>query len=178
MPTRLPKRPEQYFIDEILLPNWDPAGALGFDPAASPGAEAFLPVATDIGSVGESYPTLVVTYSNETSGGETTYDFLTTNGPGQQRDGQLVATARAEDTEGDEGYTGDASAHSAVDAEAVVDELINEVEDVCLANATPSGTAFSYVGSQRDADVPDDLDATPPVRLADCTIAYGWDRTP
>jgi len=172
---RLPQRPAQYFIDELLIPDWDPSGALGYDPTASPSDEAFLDVATSLEDVGAHYPTLVVTYSNETSGGETTYDFLTTQGPGQQRDGQLVATARAED--GRE-YTGDAASYAAVDAEAIVYALTSEVEDVCLRNAQGADTRFSYVGSQPGPDVPDDFDAPPTVRLEDCTVAYGWDRSP
>lgn len=175
MSTRLSKPPAQLFIDDVLLPNWDPAGAVGYDPTQTPGDDAFLPVATSIANVGAVYPSLVVSYSNETSGGETTYDFMTTEGPGQQRDGQLVATARAED---ERDYAGDPVTHSTVDAETIVDRLIAEVEDICLANATADGTEFSYLGSQRDADVPDDYDTTPPVRIADCTIAYGWDRRP
>lgn len=178
MASRLPKRPQQLFIDDILIPAWDPSGAHGYDLAAGPEDEAFLPVATSIDDVGASYPSLVVTYSSETSGGETTYDFMTDSGPGQQRNGQLVATARARDTEADQGYTGAAAIYSAVDAASIVDTLIAEVEDVCLRNQQGDETEFSYLGSQRGPDVPDDLDETSPVRIADCTIAYGWDRTP
>jgi hypothetical protein len=178
MAKRLPQRPEQYFIDQVLIPNWDPSTAQGYDPTVAPGNDAFLPIATSIGNVGEVYPSLVVTYSNETSGGETTYDFVTTEGPGQQRDGQLLATARAKDMEGDQGYTGDSGSHSSMTAEAIVDELIAEVEDVCLENPQAAGTDFSYLGSQSGPDVPDDLEETPPVRIAQATIVYGWDRTP
>lgn len=175
--NRLPQRPEQYFIDEVLIPNWDASGALGYDLGAAEGTDAFLPVAPSLDDVGATYPSLVITYSNETSGGETTYDFVTTNGPGQSRDGQLVATARAKVTEGDEGYTGDSGTYSAVDAEEIVAEIIAEVEDICLEQANAPGTDFSYLGSQRGPDVPDDEEVTPPVRIADCTIAYGWERT-
>jgi hypothetical protein len=178
MVKQLPKRTAQLFIDDILVPNWDTSDANGFDLDASPGDEAFLPVATKLDSVGATYPSLVVTYSTETSGGETTYDFLTTNGPGQQRNGQLVAVARAEDTEGDAGYTGDSGTYSAVDAETIVATLIDEVENVCLENAQGASTDLSYLGSQPGPDAEDDTDPTPPVRIENCTIAYGWDRTP
>ena len=183
MTTRLPKRPEQLFIDELLLQStadggWDPSGALGYDPQANPGEEAFLPVATSIDNVGAVYPSLVVTYSSETSGGETTYDFMTTEGAGQQRNGQLVATVRARDTEADEGYTGDSDVYAAVDAEEIVDTIVAEVEDVCLRNQQGASTEFSYLGSQRGPDVPDDFDESTPVRIADATISYGWDRAP
>lgn len=175
---RLPKPAAQLFIDDILIPDWDASGAVGYDLGAAEGTDAFLPVAQSIDDVGEIYPSLTVARSNESSGGETTYDFLTTNGPGQQRDGQLVVVARAEATEGDEGYTGDSATYSAVDAETLVDELINEVEDVCLENDQGGGTDFSYIGSQRGADAPNDYDATPPVFIEQCTVVYGWDRAP
>lgn len=176
MVTRLPKPAEQLFIDDVLVPNWQPSGAVGFDLNAAAGTDAFLPVATSLDSVGETYPHLTVQRSNETSGGETTYDFMTSNGPGQQRDGQLVVTARAEQREAD--YTGDSGTYSAVRAATLVDDLINEVEDVCLRTPQGGGTEFSYLGSQRSADAPDDFDATPPVMIEQCTVAYGWDRTP
>jgi hypothetical protein len=177
MPVRrLPKRAAQLFIDDILIPDCDASGAHGFDLAANEGSDGFLPVATDGGDVGEQYPSLVVTFSNETSGGETSYDFITTNGPGQQRDGQLLVTARAQDREAD--YTGDSSTYSAVDAETLVATLIDEVEDVCLSNAQGGNTDLSYVGSQPTGDVPDDREETPPVRIDQCVVPYGWLRAP
>jgi len=105
MSLTLPDRPAQHFMDDVLLPEWDASDALGFDPQASPGTEAFLPVATTLDNVGASYPSLVIQYSNETSGGESTYDYLTPSGPGQNRQGTLLAIARAEAEQG--GYTGD-----------------------------------------------------------------------
>lgn len=171
----LSQRAEQEFI-ELLLADWGPSEAVGFDLDDQPGDEGLLPVARSLESVGDSYPHLTVQRTNETSGGETTYDFLTTNGPGQNRTGQLLVTARAEVIQ--DGYTGDSATHSAVDAEAIVDRLIAAVENVCLRNPQGGDSSFSYCGSQRGADAPDDYDPTPPVFIEQCTVAYGWIRTP
>jgi len=112
MSLTLPQRPAQYFIDEVLLPSWEPTEAVGFDPSAAPGTEAFLPVATTLDTVGASYPSLVVQFSSENSGGESTYDYLTPDGPGQNRLGTLLITARAES---ERSYTGDSSTFAARD---------------------------------------------------------------
>lgn len=175
----LPERPEQHFI-EFLLDQWDASYALGYDiTLSSPSAEAFCPIATSIDNAGSVYPSLVVTFSNETTGGQTTYDFATGSGPGQTRQGSLLVTARAQDTEDNSGYTGDSATYSAVDAEAVVDELLDAVERIVAEHAhTPPNTEFSYLGSQPTADIPDDFEDDPPVRQAQRQIAYGWIRTP
>ncbi|QLH77453.1 hypothetical protein HZS55_09160 [Halosimplex rubrum] len=177
MPTRLPQKPAQAFIDQFLLQDWDPAGAVGYDTTASPGAEAFVDLATSVHKTGESFPTLVVQGSTETSGGASTYDFVTTNGPGQMRDGQLLVTARAED-QGGENYTGDSSTYAAVDAEDIVATLIDEVEDVCIRNANGGSSEFNALGSQPVADAPNDYDETPTVLIDQCTVSYSWDRAP
>jgi hypothetical protein len=175
MARRLPQRPSQYFIDEILLPAWDPSGAVGFDvTVGDPSAEAFLPVGTSLDDVGQVYPSLVVQRSNETSGGETGYDFLTSDGPGQNRDGNLLVTVRAEDLE--DGYTGDSSTYDAVAADDLVAELIAEVADVCSRRATAPNTEFSFVSAFPGADAPDDTDVTPTVRIAQTTVQYAWIR--
>lgn len=175
MPTRLPQRPEQYFIDDVLLPEWQPSGAVGFDVQQSdPSADDFVPVGTSLDDVGEVSPSLTVQRTNETAGGQTGYDFVTADGPGQQRDGQLLVTAYVEDDE--DGYTGDAGTYSTVDASELVDTLINEVEDVVLRRANAPNTDFSYLGAFRAADAPDDFDATPTVRIEQTTIQYGWIR--
>jgi len=177
MPTRLPQKPAQYFIDQFLLTDWDPAGAVGYDTTASPGDEAFVDLATSVEDVGASYPTLVVQGSNETSGGASTYDFSTANGPGQMRDGQLIVTARAEDCDG-ESYTGDSSTYAAVDAEDAAATLIDEVEDICIRNANGGSSEFNTLGSQPVADAPNDYDETPTVFIEQCTVTYSWDRAP
>jgi len=181
MSLTLPDRPAQHFINEVLIPGWDSRVvniADGFDLSASPGTEAFLPVATKLEDVGAAYPSLVVTFSNETSGGETTYDYLTPTGPGQNRTGSLVVTARAQDTDDGSGYTGDTRAADPQPAGDIVVDLIDGVEAVCQQAAAGGSSAFEFVGSQRAANAPDDTDTEPPVRLANCTILYGYLRRP
>ena len=175
MALTLPNRPAEYFIKSILLPAWRPSEARGFDATvADPSDEAFLPTATTIDDVGAVYPSLIVTYSSEVSGGESTYDFLTPEGPGQRRAGELVVTARAQDSEA--GYA--ASGREPIDAEDIVVELVQAVENLVQRNATGGTSDFSTLGSQRGPNVPDDLDEDPPVRLADTQVSYSWPRTP
>ena len=177
MGLRLPERPAQYFINAVLLDEWRPADARGYSlTGVQPGDEAFLPVATSIDDVGSVYPSLIVRYSNETSGGESTYDFMTSSGPGQNRRGTLLATARAQDTSG--GYTGDAATYSAVDADDIVAELVAAVEDVCQRRAAAPQSEFETLGSQRGPDVLTDYDEDPPVRIAQTEIRYSWLRRP
>lgn len=174
--TRLSDSAEQVFIDQALLEDWDPAGAVGYDVNANPGEEAFVPIGESLEDVGETYPSITVQRTNETAPGGTGYNFITTNGPGQDRSGQLLVTARAE-AHGNS-YTGDPSQYDPVDAEDLVDELINEVEDVCLENATHKDTEFNSLGSYRGADAPNDYDATPTVFLEQCVVLYSWSRLP
>jgi len=135
-----------------------------------------VPVARTIDNVGSVYPSLILQRSNETAGGESTYSFMTSDGPGQNRTGTLLATARAQDVEDD--YTGDSSTYDAVDANQIVVELIDEVEAVCQRRADAPNSEFETIGSQRGPDVPDDTDEDPPVRIAQCEIRYSWIRDP
>jgi len=177
MALTLPERPAQYFINEVLLPGWRPSEARGFDATLSdPSAEAFLPLATSIDDVGAVYPSLVVQYSNETSGGQSTYDFLTRDGPGQNRTGELIVTARAQDREDD--YVGDSDAYGAAEADDIVVELTEAVENVVQRSAAGGTTEFATLGSQRGPDIPDDYEEDPPVRLADVQVSYSWTRHP
>jgi hypothetical protein len=181
MSLTLPDRAAQHFIDEVLIPGWDSDAvtiAAGFDLGASPGTEPFLPVATKIEDVGARYPSLVVTFSNETSGGETSYDYLTADGPGQNRTGSLVVTARAQDTDDASGYTGDSATFARRDAGDIVVALIEAVEEICQNAAAGGASAFEFVGSQRGPSAPDDQQTNPPTRLANCTVLYGYLRRP
>lgn len=169
MSLQLPSRPAQYFIDEVLLPEWNASGAGGLDINASPTDSAFVPVATSIDDVGAVYPSLIIQYSNETSGGESTYSFMTQEGAGQNRQGTLIATARAQDSQ--DGYEG-------MDAEDATVALIEEVENVCQRQAAAPDTDFQHVGSTRGPDAPDDVEEDPTVRLATTQVSYSWLRTP
>jgi len=177
MALTLPQRPADYIIDEILLPNWDPSLARGFDVRVSdPSADAFLPIATSIDEVGAIYPSLIVRFSNETTAGQSTYDFLTRQGPGQDRNGSLLATVRAQERK--DGYTGDPAQFPAVEADTLVVELVDAVETIIQRNAGGADTILSTLGSQRGPDVPDDVDTEPTVRIEDAEIRYSWQRRP
>jgi len=157
---------------DFLIAEWDPAQVRGFDPSAT-GTDAYLPVATsidDVGATGAVYPSLIVSFSNETSGGETTFDFQTANGPGQSPDGTLLATARAEDR--DDGYVGDSASYSAADADTIADEIATHALDICRDNPLAPGTDFTSVGGQRGPDVPDDDDGEPVVRITQRQLDY------
>lgn len=173
MTLSLPQEPPQYFIDEFLLPNWDKSNTAGYGPNLNG-----LATATTIDDVGAYYPSLIVTFSNETSGGETSYDYLSTatQNPGQVRDGTLIATARAEDGEeghNDQIYTNDQSI-SAVSADRLTTLIRQEVERICTENAVDNGTQFATVGCSRTGDVPDDDERDPTVRIEDTTVVYSW----
>jgi len=194
MALTLPQRPAQYFIDEILLPGWRPYEAHGFDiRLEDPADERFCPVATSIDNVGAVYPSLIVQYSNETSGGESTYDFMTSNGPGQNRTGELIVTARTQQRTtravatggtygggafGQTALGGATAVEQTVDADDLAVALIAAVESVVARNATGGTSRFQTLGSQRGPDVPDDYDEDPPVRLAGTQISYTWVRQP
>jgi hypothetical protein len=195
MSLTLPDRPAQHFIDEVLIPSWDPADAAGYDPSASPGDEAFIPVATSLDNVGAKYPSLVIQYSSETSGGESTYDYMTPSGPGQNREGTLLAIARAEDGGAEYGdptpksgndnqystsysFSYGSDTYTKVDAEAIVVKLIEAVENVCQNNAAGGTSGFKSIGSQRGPEAPDDDEVTPPVRIANTQVDYSWLRRP
>lgn len=175
MALTLPERAVKHFINAVLLPEWDPSAARGYDLAASPGSDAFLPVAPSIDDVGAVYPSLIVRYSNETSEGESTYSFMTNSGPGQIRTGTLIATVRAQDRESE--YAG-SSTFDTLPAEDIVVALTEAVETVVANNATGGQSEFQTLGSQRGPDVPPDLDEDPPVRMADVQIDYSWVRKP
>lgn len=172
--NRLPQSPADVFIDQALLPDWDPSTAVGYDVNVGPGNDAFVPVGQSLDDVGSVYPHMTVQFSTESSPGSTTYNYVASDGqPGQDRNGQLVVTARAE---AQRDYSGDADQYAAVDAGEVVERLIASVEDVALANATAASTDISPLGSQRGADQPNDYEVTPPVIMASCTISYHWSR--
>jgi hypothetical protein len=179
MTLTLPDRPAKYFINEILVPSWDAdaiATAKGYDLSASPADEAFLPVATTIDDVGAVYPSLIIQYSNETSGGESTYDYLTPNGPGQNRTGTLLAVVRAQ--EAGDGYTGDAAQHDPEPADDIGVHILEAVENICQRNAGGGSSQFQSLGSQRGPDATDDDDENPTVRIDNRQIIYSWLRQP
>lgn len=180
MPTNtLPEKPSKHVIREILSPGWDPSQVRGFDITIDDlDNSAALIDGTSIRNVGAIYPSLIVSESQPgTSGGETTYDFLTDDGPGQNRTGSVLATARAE---AGQDYVGDSGSYSSADAETIVEEIATHVEDICFETAGGGSSAFSFVGCQRPSDAPID-DATGEgevVWLAQVEIRFGHIRGP
>ena len=170
MPARLSRPPEDVFIEDALLPSWRPAKAAGFDPAAAPGEASFLPVGKSLDDVGSVFPHLTVQVTNQTTSGDTGYSFIGPDGqPGQNRTGQLLVTARAEDR--DAGYGGQT-------ARQVTDLLMKEVEHVASDNFAPTDTEFDRLGSNPASDAPDDFAQEPTVRVEQMTILFAWTRTP
>lgn len=176
----LSESPER-LVAQFLVDNWNPSNTVGFDPTVTnASSSAFMPIVTSQDEVGEIYPSITITFSNETTAGPSTYDFLTDDGPGQVRDGSLLSTAQAEDTahiDAQSGYTGEPGTYNRVTAETLVDVLNNEVERITLENATPNNELM-YIGSQPSADIPDDTDQDPTVRQSQIEIRYSWLRSP
>lgn len=176
MPRELSKRPTRLFMEDILVDAWTPDKVRGYDVKAAPGTDAHLPLAQSIDDVGAHYPSLIVSPSQPgVTTGQTTYDFLSSSGPGQNRNGTMVATVRAAD---DRDYVGDPATETATDAMEIADEILVHVENIVQDNPLGGTTSFSFLGSSRPADVPDDTEAEPTVRLAQATIHFGWLRTP
>lgn len=176
--TTLSKRPER-IIAEFLVTKWDSTNTYGFDPnITDESAEGFCPLVTHIDNVGTTYPHITVRFSSETTPNETTYDALTSNGPAQVRNGQVLATARAEDRPDIGGYVGDSQSYSQVDSSTLVATLCAEVERICIENFR-GPEPFGYLGSQNGPDVPDDVDdSSRAVRLAQRQVSYNWLRAP
>lgn len=177
MVENLPRKPDVYLLKNIILPNWDPTNVVGFDPNAAVSDDAFIDWADSFNKVGEFYPQFTIqTTGAESSGGETTYDFIGTNGPGQNRLGSLEAQVRVEDTkDSDTRYTGDSTTYSAVDAERLATLVRQEIERIIRANPTGASTDFATLGSNEN-NIPDEKQSTRVVRRAGVTIQYSWVR--
>jgi len=177
MSTRLSRPSEDIFIEDALLPSWTPADAVRFDVTVTdPDNNAFVPVGKSLDDVGAVYPHITVQETNQTAPNTTSYSFLGPNGPGQDRTGQLLVTARAEDR--DAGYTGNSATYSVVDAQTLVRTFRQEIEATALDNYRSSDTEFQFLGSSPAADAPDDFGAEPTVRQSQVTILFGWLRNP
>jgi len=176
MPERLSRPPADVFIEDALLPSWRPAAVSGFDPAATPADDAFLPVGKSLDDVGSVFPHITVQVSNQTTQGDTGYSFLQPDGtPGQDRVGQILVTVRAEDR--DAGYRGSDTV-AAVSADTLTSQLRKEVEFVASDNFGPTDTEFDRLGSNPAADAPDDFAQEPTVRVEQLTVLFAWTRTP
>lgn len=176
MTDSLPKKADLYLLQDFIAPRWDASNTVGFDPNSTSG-DSVLRADTSFTKLGDFYPQFTIqTTGEESSGGESSYDYLTNSGPGQNRNGTLTAQVRVEDTEDDDvGYTGDASTYSAVSAERLALLIRQEIERICLANPTGADTEFHFVGSNAN-HVPDEFGDTRVVRREGLNISYGWLR--
>lgn len=163
----LQQTPENEFMD-ILQNKWDSSNVRGYDVN-----DGSLPLADSIENVGAVYPSLIISFSNETSPNETTYSFLSDDGPGSNNDGTLIATARAQDDDNNEGvYENDGG--NAARADTICFEIIAEVARISRDNPLGASSEFSHVGSQRGPDAEDDLEESPPVRLKQSQVSYSY----
>jgi len=165
--------PEREFMD-LLAAEWDPSEVRGYDVN-----DGSLPLADSLDNVGAVYPSLVVQFSNQTTGGDSTYEFISGDdaGPGAVPTGSLVATARAQDDDDNQpSYENDGG--TAARADLITQEIIHHVREIARANATGGTTGFEVLGANRTADAPDDDSQTPTVRLASVTIQYSFLELP
>lgn len=176
MPRSLSDAPERLVLD-FIVSKWDATNAVGYDPSASLGDESLLLADTRLDNVRAQYPSLVCTFSNETTPGESTYDFMSTSGAGQTRNGTVLVTVRAADRPGDD-YSGNSATYDAVDAEELVDTIADEALRVALDNPRGGNTDLHLLGGQPGPDAPDDTDVNPTVRIAQRQIDFSWLREP
>ena len=184
MPGHLTEHPQQILRD-LLYGEWDPTNTSGYDPSLNPFENPEGLLLSRARSGGDIYPSVIITGGGVSSGSETSYDFLTSEGPGQNRGGLLLVTARAEDVDYDDtgGFDSDPYGYDeygvdgTVSAEDLVYQLAQEVERICGANASGGETPFTYLGSSL-VDAPDDTDVTPTVRIEQVEVPYGWLREP
>jgi len=152
----------------LLISEWDDTETRGYDVN-----DGSLPLSDSIENVGSTYPSLIISFSNETSPNETGYSFLGETGPGSDNTGSLIATARAQDdADNDPTYENDGG--TAVRADTICKEIIHHVREIARSNAAGGSTEFSFIGTEMAGNAPDDLSQDPPVRLTQCTILYGW----
>lgn len=152
----------------LLTSEWSPSEVRGYDVN-----DGSLPLSDSIENVGAQYPSCIVTFSNETSPGQTGYSFLGTGGPGSNNTGSLVVTVRAQDdANNDPTYENDGG--TAVRADTIAKEIIHHIREIARANPAGGSTEFSFLGAVKESDAPDDLDEDPPVRIEETSILFGW----
>lgn len=175
MTQALPKTPDLYVLQDFIAANWQASNTVGFDPNTTSG-EGVLRADTSFNDLGDYYPQFTIQATGtEGSGGETTYNYLTDHGPGQNRDGALTAQVRVQETNDGSGYTGDSSTYSAVDAERLCTLIRQEIERICLENPLGGNTVLSFVGSNEN-HIPNETGSTLTVYRAGATLSYGWLR--
>lgn len=172
MPTTLVPKAEQQVVDYFVA-NWDPTATHSYDPADDDDTDLsdYLPMATSIDDVGEVYPSVVVTPSNEPSPSETGYEFMGTDGPGAHPQGSVVATIRADQRDG--------TAYNGTDAESVAEEIAAHIDDLVGGSAyNPSGTDFTLWSSYPAAAPDDDRGEGDTTFIEQRSILYYYAKTP
>jgi len=170
MPTTLDPKAGQQVVD-YLIANWQPAETEGYDPTATGTLDAYLPIATSIDNVGEVYPSVVVTPSNEPPPSPTGYEFVGSNGPGASPLGQVVATVRADER--------GASSYRGTDAEDIAEQVVAHIDTLVGASAhNPAGTDFTWWSSYPANPPDDDRGEGDTTYLEQRAISYGYTKTP
>lgn len=170
MPTTLDPKAEQQVIDYFVA-NWTPAETQGYDPSATSDLAAYLPIATSIDNVGEVYPSVVVTASNEPPPSPTGYEFNTPDGPGATPTGQVVATVRADERETD--------AYRGTDAESIAESIAAHIDTLVTGSASaPSGTDFIWWSAYPANPPDDDRGEGDTTFIEQRAISYSYTKTP
>jgi hypothetical protein len=160
----------QQTVDHFVA-NWTPSETSGYDPQATGDLTAYLPIATTLDNVGEVYPSVVVTPSNEPAPSPTGYEFQTPNGPGSNPLGQVVVTVRAEERESDS-YRG-------TDAESIASDIAHYIEAHIGETAhAPSGTDFTFWSGFQANPPNDDRSEGDTTYIEQVTVNYSYTKTP
>jgi hypothetical protein len=170
MPTALSKD-VRLIVRDALLAGWDAANAAGYDPTLTPSDANWLPMNRGWYSTGPRDPSVAIANAEESplGGGATGLTGIQGDGSGmnQDLDGTVLVTVFAE--EGGDYNDG----LSAVD---VVETVKAEVGRAGNTDQTGPGE-LRYLAPQGSAEA-DDTDVTPPIRIRQVTLGYGWQRTP
>jgi hypothetical protein len=158
-------------VRDALLAGWDASQAAGYDPSLTPDDADWLPMSRGWYSTDPRKLSVSITNAEESplGGGATGFTAFRGDGSGMNQDlnGTVLVTAFAEE-DGD--YNGGLSAAD------VVETVKSEVERAGNTDQTGPGE-LRYLAPQGSVEA-DDTDVTPPVRIRQATLGYGWQRTP
>ena len=171
MPDALPKDPRLLVRDVLTGPDWDPTAAASYDPNHTPDNANWLPMSRGWYDSNVTDPSVSLTNveSGPLGGGATGWTGFdgSTGDMNQDRDGTILVTTFAEEG-GD--YNDELAAAD------VVWEVRTEIESVIQQNSEGGPTPFRYLGSALTG-APDDTDVSPPVRIEQLEVSFGWMKT-
>jgi len=174
VPTSQLGNPVEEFLTTLVANQWDGSRVQGYDPTASPGTDAYLPMKESLDKEDTPYPYVIIQNNgSESVANASGYSFLTTQGAGQSPSGELTVQVEADDGGGP--YTGDGDTYSGVSADEIVELVREELSRICFENPTGGSSEFSVVSSFRN-EVPDQRGSTNVVRTAGSTIQYDYIR--